>query len=66
MDFYWGMELYPRLFGFDIKHYISCRVSMTAWPLLLITYALADVRALHAAHTAPVPSSCPDPRPLPL
>ena len=46
MDFYWGMELYPRIFGFDIKHYISCRVSMTAWPLLLISYAMAEVSEL--------------------
>jgi len=39
------MELYPRIFGFNVKHYISCRVSMTAWPLLLISYALAEVCA---------------------
>lgn len=45
MDFYWGMELYPHIFGFNVKHYISCRVSMTAWPLLLISYALAEVCA---------------------
>ena len=32
-DFTWGTELYPRVFGVDIKRFINCRFSMTFWML---------------------------------
>mmetsp|Transcript_65739 Transcript_65739/g.148337 ORF Transcript_65739/g.148337 Transcript_65739/m.148337 type:complete len:503 (+) Transcript_65739:49-1557(+) len=32
-DFTWGTELYPRVFGIDIKRFINCRFSMTYWML---------------------------------
>lgn len=38
-DFYWGTELYPRVFGFDIKMFTNCRFALMSWPLLLISYA---------------------------
>jgi len=39
-DFYWGTELYPRIFGWDIKVFTNCRFGMTVWPLLVCIYAL--------------------------
>ena len=39
-DFYWGTELYPRVFGVDIKVFTNCRFGMTVWPLLCLVFAL--------------------------
>lgn len=39
-DYYWGTELYPRVFGVDIKVFTNCRFGMTVWPLLVCIYAL--------------------------
>lgn len=39
-DYYWGTELYPRLFGVDVKVLTNCRFAMTAWPLLVCLCAL--------------------------
>lgn len=38
-DFYWGTELYPRLFGWDIKQFTNCRFGMMGWPLFLLSFA---------------------------
>ena len=38
-DYYWGTELYPRVFGWDLKQFTNCRFGMMAWPLLLLSYA---------------------------
>lgn len=38
-DYYWGMELYPRIFGFDLKMFTNCRFGMMSWPLILISFA---------------------------
>ncbi|MBS3921540.1 MAG: hypothetical protein KGZ37_00125 [Nitrosarchaeum sp.] len=38
-DFYWGTELYPRVFGWDIKMFTNCRFGMMGWPILLLSYA---------------------------
>lgn len=38
-DYYWGTELYPRVFGWHLKKFITCRVGMMSWGLLLISYA---------------------------
>ena len=38
-DYYWGRELYPRLFGFDIKVFTNCRFGMMSWPILLLAFA---------------------------
>lgn len=38
-DYYWGTELYPRLFGIDIKTFTNCRFGMMGWGLLLLSYA---------------------------
>ena len=38
-DFTWGTELYPRVFGVDIKRFINCRFSMTFWMLAGLSYS---------------------------
>ena len=40
MDYYWGTELYPRVFGIDIKVFTNCRFGMTVWPLLCLVFAV--------------------------
>lgn len=38
-DYYWGTELYPTLFGFNIKMFINCRFAMMSWGIILLSYA---------------------------
>ncbi len=38
-DYYWGTELYPRIFGWDVKQFTNCRFGMMGWPLLILSYA---------------------------
>ncbi len=38
-DYYWGTELYPRVFGWDLKLFTNCRFGMMAWGLILLSYA---------------------------
>lgn len=38
-DYYWGTELYPRFFGWDVKLFTNCRMGMMGWGLLLLSYA---------------------------
>ena len=38
-DYYWGTELYPNIFGWDVKRFTNCRFGMMGWPLLLLSYA---------------------------
>lgn len=37
-DYYWGTELYPHIFGWSIKKFITCRFGMMSWGLFLISY----------------------------
>ncbi len=39
-DYYWGTDLYPHIFGFNVKHFTNCRFGMMAWPLLIISFAV--------------------------
>ena len=42
-DFYWGMELYPRLgAAFDLKTWTNCRMGMMGWAVLVLCYAAAQ------------------------
>lgn len=45
-DYYWGMELYPRIFGFDVKMFTNCRFGMMSWALIIISFA-AKQKALY-------------------
>lgn len=38
-DYYWGTELYPKIFGWDVKLFTNCRIGMMGWPLLLLSFA---------------------------
>lgn len=38
-DYYWGTELYPKVFGLHLKKFITCRFGMMSWGLLLLSYA---------------------------
>ncbi len=38
-DYYWGIELYPRILGWNIKMFTNCRLAMMAWPLILLSFA---------------------------
>jgi 7-dehydrocholesterol reductase len=39
LDLYWGTELYPRIFGWDVKVFTNCRFGMMYWALGIISYA---------------------------
>jgi 7-dehydrocholesterol reductase len=38
-DYYWGTELYPKVFGWHLKKFITCRFGMMSWGIILISYA---------------------------
>ena len=38
-DFYWGMELYPRILGWDVKMFTNCRAGMMFWAVGIICFA---------------------------
>jgi 7-dehydrocholesterol reductase len=38
-DFYWGMELYPRIFGWDVKMFTNCRAGMMFWAVGIVCFA---------------------------
>lgn len=38
-DYYWGTELYPRIFNWDVKQFTNCRFGMMSWGLILLSYA---------------------------
>jgi 7-dehydrocholesterol reductase len=42
MDYYWGTELYPRVFGWDVKLFTNCRWGMVAWVIMPLSYAAAQ------------------------
>lgn len=39
MDYFWGTELYPRIFGLDVKQFTNCRFGMMYWQLGILCYA---------------------------
>ena len=42
-DYYWGVELHPRLFGLDLKQYFNCRLAMMGWSVILLSFAAKQV-----------------------
>jgi len=38
MDWYWGVELHPTLFGVSLKQLANCRVGMMSWSIMLFSY----------------------------
>lgn len=43
-DYYWGTELYPRVFGWDIKQFTNCRFGMMGWPVIILSFAAKQVQ----------------------
>lgn len=41
-DFFQGIELHPRLFGFNLKQLINCRVSMMGWSVISCSFLVAQ------------------------
>jgi 7-dehydrocholesterol reductase len=39
VNFFWGTELYPRIFGFDVKQFTNCRFGMMYWQVGILCYA---------------------------
>lgn len=44
-DYYWGSELYPRIFGFDVKMFTNCRFGMMGWGLIILSYLAKQTEA---------------------
>jgi 7-dehydrocholesterol reductase len=38
-DFYWGMELYPNILGWDVKMFTNCRAGMMFWAVGILCFA---------------------------
>jgi 7-dehydrocholesterol reductase len=38
-DYYWGTELYPKVFGWNVKMFTNCRFGMMGWPLIILSFA---------------------------
>jgi len=47
IDFYWGMELYPRILGWDVKMFTNCRVGMMYWAVGILCYAAKNMEINH-------------------
>lgn len=38
-DYFWGMELSPRIFGLDVNTFTNCRFGMMGWALIILSFA---------------------------
>ena len=43
IDFYWGMELYPRILGWDVKMFTNCRSGMMFWAVGILCFAAKNM-----------------------
>lgn len=50
-DYYWGTELYPCLFGWNVKQFTNCRFGMMSWPIILISFAAAQSKLYGLSNT---------------
>ena len=46
IDFFWGTELYPRIFGWDVKQFTNCRFGMMFWQVGILCYAFKQYENL--------------------
>jgi 7-dehydrocholesterol reductase len=46
VDFFWGTELYPQVFGVDIKQFTNCRFGMMFWQIGIFCYAFKQYQIL--------------------
>jgi 7-dehydrocholesterol reductase len=47
IDFYWGMELYPRIFGWDVKQFTNCRFGLMFWAVALLCFGFKNIELNH-------------------
>lgn len=48
-DFYWGMELYPRILGWDVKMFTNCRAGMMFWAIGILCFCDKNMQ-VHGGH----------------
>ncbi|HSN80949.1 MAG TPA: hypothetical protein VLS88_00100 [Polyangiales bacterium] len=48
LDYFAGIDLYPRILGWDVKHFANSRFSMIAWALIPLCFA--SWQAEHYGH----------------
>jgi 7-dehydrocholesterol reductase len=41
-DFFWGVELHPRVLGVDLKQLVNCRIAMLGWSVIVLSFAAAQ------------------------
>ena len=41
-DFFWGMDLYPNLLGWDVKMFTNCRAGMMFWVVGILSFAFKN------------------------
>lgn len=41
-DFYWGMDLYPNILGWDVKMFTNCRAGMMFWVVGILCFAMKN------------------------
>jgi Ergosterol biosynthesis ERG4/ERG24 family len=46
-DFYWGMELYPRVAGWDVKQFTNCRAGMMFWAVAIVSFCYKNMELNH-------------------
>lgn len=44
LDYYWGMELYPRIFGWDVKVFTNCRMGMMFWAVGIVSFCYKNAQ----------------------
>ena len=42
-DFYWGTELYPRIFSLDVKQMTNCRCGMMFWAVAIMAFGYKNM-----------------------
>lgn len=52
--FYEGEELYPNLFGVDMKNYVITRIGMMSWAVFTVSFSVASYRAHGGEFTYPL------------
>lgn len=52
MDYYWGVELHPTIFGVNLKQLFNCRISMMGWSLTVISFAARQHQDIGHVSTA--------------
>lgn len=42
-DYYWGTELYPTVFGWNLKMFTNCRFGMMGWPVIIVSFMAKQI-----------------------